>query len=206
MDKVELTREDITALLDWRDAHKELVRSMPETMKSIEIAFKHNAYRIKGIRDGASLSLYLSIGYESLGHVEMELDSLNRLHLKKGKLKCDEKGFQSVLTVYCSLMALMASSPVIQTNEEPKPDRKPHKKQNQAAKRGMPRTTYIIRKVNGALYAAPRGSHASPRGIFSVRGHFRHYKSGKVIWIAEYKKGTGKKKRKTYKMGGDRKG
>lgn len=28
MDKVELTKEDVTALLDWRDAHKDFVRSM----------------------------------------------------------------------------------------------------------------------------------------------------------------------------------
>ena len=50
--------------------------------------------------------------------------------------------------------------------------------------------------------AAPKDSHASPGGIFSVRGHFRHYKNGKVIWISEYRKGEGKKKKKTYKMGG----
>lgn len=205
MDKVELTKEDITALLDWRDAHKELVRAMPAPLKSVEIVFKHNSYRIKGIRNGDSLKLYLSIGYESLGHVEMAIDSMNQLRLKKGKLKCDEDGFRTVLTVYSSLMALMASGPTIQSDKDPKPDRKPHTKHNQPTKKSGLRTTYIIRKVNGALYAAPRGSHASPRGIFLVRGHYRHYKSGKVVWIAEYKKGIGKKKRKTYRMGGDRK-
>lgn len=204
MDKVELTKEDITALLDWRDSHKDLVRAMPAPLKSVEIVFKHNSYRIKGIREGDRLKLYLSIGFESLGHVEMTLDSTNRLHLKKGKLKCDEDGFRTVLTVYSSLMALMASGPTIRSDGEPKPDRKPHQKQTQPTKKAGPRVTYIIRNVNGALYAAPRGSHSSPRGIFSVRGHYRHYKSGKVVWIAEYKKGTGKKKRKTYKMGGEK--
>lgn len=202
MDKVELTKEDITALLDWRDAHKDLVRAMPAPLKSVEIVFKHNSYRIKGIREGDRLNLHLSVGFESLGHVEMALDSTNRLHLKKGKLKCDDDGFRTVLTVYSSLMALMASGPTIRSDGEPNPDRKPHQKQTQPTKKAAPRVTYIIRKVNGALYAAPRGSHSSPRGIFSVRGHYRHYKSGKVVWIAEYKKGTGKKKRKTYKMGG----
>lgn len=204
MDKVELTKEDITALLDWRDAHKDLVRAMPAPLKAVEIVFKHNAYRIKGIRDGDSLKLYLSLGYDSLGHVEMVLDSAKQLRLKKGKLKCDEDGFRTVLTVYSSLMALMASGPTIHIDRDPKPDRKPHKKQIRSSKNAGPRTTYIIRKVGGELYAAPRGSHSSPRGIFSVRGHYRHYKSGKVVWIAEYKKGTGKKKRKTYKMGGER--
>lgn len=63
----------------------------------------------------------------------------------------------------------------------------------------------LLRSINGALSAVPRGSHASPRGIFTVRGHYRHYKSGKVVWVAEYKKGTGKQKGKTYKIGGDKK-
>ena len=56
--------------------------------------------------------------------------------------------------------------------------------------------------TQSTILAAPRGFHASPRGIFTVRGHYRHYKSGKVVWVSEYKKGTGKKKKKTYKMGG----
>ena len=45
-----------------------------------------------------------------------------------------------------------------------------------------------------------KGSHRSPRGSY-VRGHYRHYKSGKVVWIEEYQKGTGKaEKGKTYKL------
>lgn len=79
----------------------------------------------------------------------------------------------------------------------------PHQKR-QMKKQGK-RTTYILRSINGTLSAVPRGSHASPSGIFTVRGHYRHYKSGKVVWVAEYKKGTGKQKGKTYKIGGDKK-
>ena len=121
MDKVELTVADINALLNWRDEHKELVRSLPAPLKAVEICFKHNGLRIKGIREGDTLQLHLS--------------------------------------------------------------------------------TYILRQDNGVLVAAPKGSHASPKGTFTVRGHYRHYASGKVVWIAEYKKGTGKKKAKTYKIG-----
>lgn len=45
------------------------------------------------------------------------------------------------------------------------------------------------------LYAIPTDKnsiHKSPEGIFSVRGHFRKYKSGKVVWISEYLKGLNK--------------
>lgn len=37
---------------------------------------------------------------------------------------------------------------------------------------------------------------------WGVRGHFRHYKSGKVIYISPYKKGFGKIKDTTYVIGG----
>lgn len=201
MDRVELSVADVDRLLDWRDQHLAEVRSMPAPLKAIEIVFKHNDYRIKGIRNGNWLKLSLAKGYDSLGHVDMEIvDGL--LHLRKGKLKCNEEGFQSCLTVYGSLMALMVygERPV---SEDPgvveNRPRMPHAKKDVKSQK---RTTYILRNVNGNLMAMPRGSHASPSGIFTVRGHYRHCKSGKVVWIAEYKKGTGKKKRKTYKIGG----
>lgn len=50
----------------------------------------------------------------------------------------------------------------------------------------------IFREMDGELYAAEARSHKSPEGVFSVRGHFRKYKSGKVIWIDEFLKGVDK--------------
>lgn len=47
----------------------------------------------------------------------------------------------------------------------------------------------VFRLFEGKVYAAQTGTHRSPEGIFSVRGHFRRYKSGKVVWIDQYLKG-----------------
>lgn len=210
MDKVELTREDITALLDWRDAHKDLVRSLPAPLKAVEICFKHNDFRIKGIRENSSLRLQLSSGFNSLGKMEFTISPKNELIHKNGKMAVTRDSFQSVLTVYCTLMALMTYGRLKPT-EEPRSPREPRppKKavQKRPPKQPSKRVTYILRQDNGALVAAPKGSHASPRGEFTVRGHYRHYASGKVVWIAEYRKGTGKKKKsKIYKMGGKKDG
>lgn len=120
-------------------------------------------------------------------------------------MRVDREGVQSCLTVYASLMALMvygnANTALDKTDEtsSDKPCRTLPKRHQ--CIRGH-RVTYIIQEVNGCLIAAHRGHHAKPRGEFNVRGHFRHYKSGKVVWIAEHRRGTGDKKRKTYKMGG----
>lgn len=51
--------------------------------------------------------------------------------------------------------------------------------------------------------ASTRGfrSYTKPTREISVRGHYRHYRSGKTIWIDEYKKNTGKdKKPKKYNL------
>ena len=109
MDKIELTREDIEALLEWRDEHKALVRSLPAPLKAVEIRFKHNSYRIKGIRKGDQLTLYVSNDGENLGRAEMQIGENGQLIRRKTALKIDEEDFQSTLTVYCSLMALMNS-------------------------------------------------------------------------------------------------
>lgn len=202
MDKVILNVEGIERLLKWRDEHPEEVRRHPAPLKAVEIVLPHNGYRIKGIRDGNRLRLHLSQNYDQLGNCEFVRRIDGMWASVKNRMKVDEDGLRSVLTVYCSLMALMAfgrvereGGTVVKEKTANKPSKKPSSKPKQ-------RTTYILRMDNGTLLAAPSGSHASPRGIFSVRGHYRHYKSGKVVWIAEYKKGTGKKKAKTYKMGG----
>lgn len=51
----------------------------------------------------------------------------------------------------------------------------------------------VFRPCNDKIYAVPVGYHKSPEGVFSVRGHLRHYKkTGKVVWIEGYLKGTDK--------------
>lgn len=49
---------------------------------------------------------------------------------------------------------------------------------------------YTFRVFEEKLYCIHTTSRKSPEGIFSVRGHFRRYKDGKVIWIDEYLKGV----------------
>jgi len=49
-----------------------------------------------------------------------------------------------------------------------------------------------FRKFKESLYAVEFRPHKSPEGVFSVRGHFRRYSNGKIIWIDEYLKGKNK--------------
>ena len=51
----------------------------------------------------------------------------------------------------------------------------------------------VFRKYKERFYAIPVRAHRSPEGVFSVRGHIRHYKNGKTIWIDSFLKGVGRK-------------
>ena len=51
---------------------------------------------------------------------------------------------------------------------------------------------FTFRKYNDKIYAVQTTAHKSPEGIFSVRGHFRKYKDGKIVWIDEFLKGVNK--------------
>lgn len=50
--------------------------------------------------------------------------------------------------------------------------------------------TFVFKPYKDTCYAVAAGSHRSPEGVFPVRGHFRRYKDGKVVWIESYFKGT----------------
>jgi len=173
----------------------------------VEIIMPHNGYCIKGIRSGDRLRLHLRQKHVQLGNCEFKRRSDGMWVSVKNRMKVSADDVQSVLTVYCSLMALMSHSydgaeeaPSQSYIEPAKELRRPENKKEYNKPRN--RMTYILRNANGQIRAIPKGSHASPTGIFTVRGHYRHYRNGKVIWIDEYRKGTGKKKAKTYKVGG----
>lgn len=198
MDRVLLTKDDVEALFAWRDEHKELVRRLPAPLRAVEIMFTHNAIRIKGIREERRLKLYVYNDSQKIGKAEFEIAADNMLHHRKGQINITRDSFESILSCYCGLMAYM----VYEKSElvESEPPAEPKKKHERRGKGTQKQVTYIMRPRKTP--AAPKGGHhASPRGIFTVRGHYRHYKSGKTVWIDEYKKGAGDKKSKTYKIG-----
>lgn len=118
---------------------------------------------------------------------------------------------KDIITLYAATMALM-----VYGAEEINPEnlteavQNNKKKKNTPAKSGKKKTNtenivYILsknRKTNNPVIKS-KGSRAKPETSFGVRGHFRHYKNGKVIWINAYiknkKKGTPLKD-KTYRL------
>lgn len=225
MDKALLSDKDLDALQSWRDEHQDLVRSMPSPLKGIDIVCTDKHVTIRCIRNSeTSLRLYLSTDSKNRGYIDMTKlpfryewevvkDKVDRMDGRIPEIVLTES-YKAMFTIYSSLMALMVYGaedrlpPLAPTDTRipaPVNPRTPASRPSAKAKSNTkPSVTYILKRYkDGDIRTAVKGSHASPHGVFSVRGHYRHYSSGKVVWVSEYKKGTGKKPRsKTYKIGG----
>lgn len=125
----------------------------------------------------------------------------------------EEKGIAEMcrydFRLYLTIMALMIfgneyDKPVVNNDndkEKPQSNKNNKKKKTNKKKPLSEGITYIIKTSSGEPCIKRQGSHAKPSGQFGVRGHYRHYENGKVIWIKEYVKGKGKEvKNKTYKL------
>ncbi len=204
MDKIVLRQKDIEFALKWRDEHKELVRMGVSPMRAIKIICTDSGITLTAIREAVDLRIGINQNGKSLGSLEFEFLNNGMFRKTKDTAKISDEDKQSVLTVYSSVMALIVFGK--STVEIPEPKERKNasgskKLTKKPKKRKRSGVTYILTCSGKEPHIAIKGSHSSPQGIFSVRGHYRRYKSGKVIWIAQYTKGTGKKADKSYRIG-----
>lgn len=203
MDKVVLSQQDLEFLFKWKDENPDLVRKFERPKKAIKVICKDVGLQVTYARNADIVSCVVSSGSGKLGNCKFRVVGNGSAELVKDSLTFSDKreDRETLLSLYCTIMAVMtygcleneyAGEQMVRSNT--------HKGPKSSTRKKPDRTTYILRNNNGKLQMLPKGSHASPSGTFSVRGHYRHYKSGKVVWISEYKKGTGKKKNKTYKV------
>jgi len=202
MDKILLSTKDIEYLLKWRDEHQDLVRRHDCPIRAVKIVCTESGFVLTAIREKRELSISVTQNGVKTGKLLFEMMPFGMLRLTKNKTRLPQDDVQSVLTVYCSLMAMLVHGGYRDETAEPEKEKKAPNK-NKGGSRPKKKTsgiTYILHTKSG-VRIAPQGSHKSPSGTFSVRGHYRRYKSGKVIWIDEYTKGDGRKKAKVYKLG-----
>lgn len=205
MDKIFYTKEDMEFLLNWRDKHIDYVHQCVCPIRAIRIISKVNGIALTCVRDGDIIKINVSLNERPFGKLIAHT-------LPSGYYKVDDKTtknlnmdeIQSIMTTYASTMALLAYGNEItrpakqisrrtETNNPNSNKKKPKKSKSSGI-------TYVLRRDSKTAAIMPHGKHRSLQGTFNVRGHFRHYKDGKVVWIEEYSKGCGAKKSKTYKL------
>ena len=205
MDKVIFKIKDVDALLEWRDNHPDLVRSLPMPLKALEFIFPESGWSFKAIREKEFITFHPALHGKPVGKMKLRVCPGGKLAMVKRDNILKGEDVETIITVYCSTMALMVygiGSRVVDTALSPSVSQKPAEARESVSsgKKGKDTrnsVTYILRATRDGVAAIPQGSHASPSREFSVRGHFRHYKSGKVVWVDEYRKGTDQKKKKS---------
>lgn len=213
MDKVIFKIKDVDALLEWRDNHPDLVRSLPMPLKALEFIFPESSWSFKAIREKEFITFHPALHGKPVGKMKLRVCPGGKLAMVKRDNILNGEDVETIITVYCSTMALMVygnGSRVVETTPSLTVSQKPTEAResvsgNKKGKDTRNGVTYILRATRDGVAAIPQGSHASPSREFSVRGHFRHYKSGKVVWVDEYRKGTDQKKKKSkrYQLGNE---
>ena len=200
MDKIILSSNDIETLLLWRDQNKELIRRNAAPFKGILLQFPESFIDIKAYNDAGKITFYLFINGHKAGKITGRQLPGGLLQVKKNTTKLSSDDIQSIITVYASLMALIVyHKPEAAAAAKEARQARPEKTKN-GQERRKNSITYLLKHSSSGPRIQQRGKHSSPAGVFTVRGHYRHYKNGRAVWIEPYTKGTGKQNNKTYKL------
>ena len=200
MDKIILQTSDIETLLKWRDQNKDLVRKNAAPFKGIMLEFPETRINIKTYNNAGNLAFYIYIDGIRAGKITGQQLPGGLFQEKKNTTKLKKDDVQSIITVYASLMALIVyHKPEAATATKEARQERPKKAKN-GQERRKNSVTYLLKHSSSGPRIQQRGQHSSPAGTFTVRGHYRHYKNGRAVWIEPYTKGTGKQNNKTYKL------
>lgn len=208
MDKVIFKGNDVNDLLSWRNENKALVRRGVMPIKAIQMIFPDTKISIKCIRKTLD-NVTFQINQNGISKGAMKIKVKNDGYvIDKIPKGYNEENVMSVVTVYFSLMALMTYGDGVNYTPQEldvldsvvSKTKKLNKEVPIHTKKQTSITYLLHRGANGRISVGSKGHHNSPKGEFNVRGHFRHYSNGNVVWIDEYKKGTGKRKDKIYRF------
>ena len=188
MDRIKMTREDTDRLFDWMMAHEDYIKRIPAPLGAIKIIFEYNPLRVRFRRNQNKLMVYASTSERNLGKLEFELRDGRFVPQKDVQtLGITSEALIHVFSIYIGLMAYMVYGKVDRKVEGSKRALHAHAHGNTHAR---------VRSTYSLIW-----NQTEPSGV-SHGGHYRHYKSGNIVWIKEYTKGKGKPHGRLYKLGG----
>ena len=193
MDKIFLTKADVNKLQQWMNDNGNIVNGDICPLKDVELEFGDGAgMKLKCYRKDTYTNMYISVDGIAKGRLRVSNDGTviqNKLVYELSDIQ-----LEAIYGVYFGLMNYIAKykpEKVLKAKESKSVSK--HKN----SKKKITNTTYLF----SSSFSTPRGGHhASPSYSFSVRGHYRHLKDGRTIWVKEHIKGTGTRKEHSYRI------
>ena len=206
MVKIPLTIEQINALLKWRDEHKEIVRACVVPFPSCEIVGE-NGVKIRTQQNKDFPSVYsFTVSNTILHEVKGRFDYMTMTQrVVHGAPQLSGDDTQTAINMWAILMAYVVNfEPDIVEKDQDEVDtnaKEPRSASPRKQKRPENSVLYLnpVKFIGESKNAAQR-KYTPPSCAFSVRGHYRHMKSGKVVYVHPYEKNTGKDKDKRNKI------
>lgn len=202
MVKIPLTSEQIIRLLEWRDGNKELVRAAVIPFPECSI-LSENGMKIRAKQDEALDSVYHITVTDTKAHeVKGRFTYATQTgYVWMGSPKLSHDDTQTAITIWGTVSAYVVNfqPEVIEKDQETQTAHP--RTRRAAANKPADRVVYLKPIVYSSSQESPVKRKYTPcENAFSVRGHYRHYKSGKVVYVQPYEKNTGKEKDKRNKV------
>lgn len=220
--KIEMVDQNIviTAIADYVEHDNEIKPKLTLSVTHMgRSAGKIKGYLVKNeygkqyiaIHKKSNLDITKIIPAKLLGTIYKNQLPTKKMSQKELQTACNDLYAKDIITLWATLMCLFIHGATVVRHENLTKDviqkeSVPNRKTNKATKpkHGQKESiTYILsRNKKNEISLKARFSHKKPTESFSVRGHFRHYKNGKVVWINAYIKNKDKRlhKDKTYKL------
>lgn len=192
--------QQINDLLQWRDAHKELVRAavipFPECEIISENGIKIRVKQHDGFPSVYSFTVSNIILHEVMGRFDYMKITRRVVH---GVPELSMEDTQTAINMWAVLMAYIV-------NFQPEVvEKEPEESAHEATAKSKTRRKAANKPANRVIYLNPityttneknlsQRKYTAPSCAFSVRGHYRHLKSGKTVYVHPYEKNTGKSK------------
>ena len=217
MDKIYISQDEENKLFRWRDEHKNLVRNYKASIKKVKYILldETNNPVIITVIDSGEARVDFTITRQGkrldsfrYDRYKMTVDETwHTLKEPEAVKEAKAGGRQEAISIHASTQALLNHRQRIEVDRGQGTREDVESIVERVENREKTQNKDNIIRISDIIYtpveASTRGfrNYTKPTREISVRGHYRHYRSGKTIWIDEYKKNTGKdKKYKKYNL------
>lgn len=217
MDKIYISQDGENKLFRWRDEHKNLVRNYKSSAKKVKyiLFYEMSNPIIITVIDSGEARVDFTITRQGKRLDSFRYDRYRMTvdetwyTLKEPKVVKEAKsaGRQEAISIHASTQALLNHRQKIEIDKKQEFRETVTRIVERIEDKERKQKKDNIIKISDIIYTPVEAStggfrkYAKPTREISVRGHYRHYRSGKTIWIDEYKKNTGKdKKSKKYNL------
>ena len=199
MNRIIIYKEDSDRLQEWVNNNNNDVSTINCPFKDIELVFIEHKdkpdrhLKLKCYRKDTYINFYVSVDGISKGKLRVSLNGEILQNKIEGNLSADQ--LESIYGAYFVLMDYITKYKPTNTLEVK--EQKQIESKHKNSKKRVTSTTYLFHHFRGGSHSK---RYTKPSHAFSVRGHYRHLKNGKTVWVKEYVKGEGKLKERTYKF------